>query len=220
MSNTWMLRDCNLVAKSLTKDARAEIASLDNPVKWEIEDDESEFVLHTESSMFPALGDPMEEQLQTLQRHGVRGTMTLYDVDAGGFDGWTLTNDGTEHQFYEMGLEEIKCPAKESGYRLYEISTEYETIMILNRYPLCEFQYQKERCSYLSPGRGEGFIIVIAKEDEFTPVPDSDSPFFDRNISFDPDDRVVIITGELGEGYKRCVETNLKQWTKVLAEYQ
>jgi len=113
----------------------------------------------------------------------------------------------------------IKCPAKESGYRLYEISTEYMTTMVMNAYPLCEFQYQKERCSHLSPGRGEGFIIVIAKEDEFTPVPDSVSPFFDYELSFDPDDRVVIITGELGEGYKRCVEANLETWAEELAEY-
>jgi len=113
--------------------------------------------------------------------------------------------------------DKIQCPAKESGYRLYEVTTEYFTTIVLNSYPLCEFEYQRERCSHLSPGRGEGFIIVIAKEDEFTPVPDTGSPFFDRNISFDTDDRVVIITSELGEGYKRCVRANLEEWAEVLS---
>lgn len=105
MSNTWMVNDSNLVAKSLSEEARTVIADLDYPVKWEIREDGDEFILSVESHMFPALHESLNEQLIILWRHGVRGNLVLYDVDANGFERYTLTDEGVKQQDGKLVFE-------------------------------------------------------------------------------------------------------------------
>jgi len=106
MANTWMVSECDLVAGSLTEDARTEIGELDFPVEWEIEEEEGKFILTTESHSFEALDEPMEEQLIILWRHGVRGELTLHDIDAGDFDRYVLIDEGVKYNRGEVVFKE------------------------------------------------------------------------------------------------------------------
>jgi len=102
-----MVSDSSLVTKSLTADARTVIADLDFPVGWEIEKDEDEFFLRIGSHMFPALDESMEEQLIILWRHGVRGELTLHDIDSPyHFDRYTLIDEGVRYKRGDVVFEE------------------------------------------------------------------------------------------------------------------
>jgi len=108
MSNTWMVEELDLVAKSLSESAKKEIEApdFDFPVGWEIEEWDGEFIFHTTAAMFPGLFEPMEKQLCILQAHGARGSIRLYDIDGLCHDRWTLTDEGIKYQKGKITFEE------------------------------------------------------------------------------------------------------------------
>jgi len=104
-----MVSDCSLVAESLTGDpeVRRLVENLDHPTEWEIEEDEGKFFFRPESLMFPAIDESMEEQLRTLWYAGVRGEITLHDVDSPyDFDRYSLVDEGIKHQKGEVVFKE------------------------------------------------------------------------------------------------------------------
>lgn len=96
----------------------------------------------------------------------------------------------------------------DAKYKLYEIE-ELCTGVIVNEYPLSEFEIQQERFASMSSAYmdGEQYILVIAQEDEFDE---------DGRPEFDTDERTLCCQGDCGERFHKRAKKNVASWKEVL----
>lgn len=107
----------------------------------------------------------------------------------------------------------MKCPVvqnKLAEYKLYEIEC-ICTGEVVNSYPLSAFLKQKERFANMSSEYmdGEGYELVIAREDEF----DEDGmPTFELEM----DERILCHQGDCGQRFHLEAAGNVNRWRDIL----
>lgn len=96
----------------------------------------------------------------------------------------------------------------DAEYKLYE----FECICtgeVTNEYPLGQFQMQRERFAQMTSAYmdGEGYELVIAREDEFD----------DEGIpTFEMDDRILCHQGDCGARFHLEAAKNVNRWRDIL----
>lgn len=116
--------------------------------------------------------------------------------------------DGDKQVWWKVTKLPIIADDSDAKYRLYEIECVC-TGEVVNDYPLGEFENQRERFSYMSSSYsdGEGYQLVIAREDEFDEVGDP---------TFDTDERVLCHQGDCGPRFHLEAAKRVKLWRDVL----
>lgn len=95
MANTRIVIESDLTIESLSEESRKAIEASDFPIEgWTIEVFESEINVCPTSGTFAAWNDAIDKQAAELQKAGVRGYITIQDVEFPALDRWTLTDAG------------------------------------------------------------------------------------------------------------------------------
>ena len=121
---------------------------------------------------------------------------------------YELRPDEDKRAWWKCTQLPIIVDDSDAKYRLYEIECVC-TGEVVNEYPLGEFEVQRERFSYMSSSYsdGEGYELVIAREDEFDNV---------GCPTFDTDERVLCHQGDCGPRFHLEAAKNVKLWRDVL----
>lgn len=121
---------------------------------------------------------------------------------------YELGPDGDKQVWWKVTKLPIIVDDSDAKYKLYEIECVC-TGEVVSEYPLGEFERQRERFSYMSSSysQGEGYQLVIAREDEFDEV---------GCPTFDTDERVLCHQGDCGPRFHLEAAKRVKLWRDVL----